>query len=80
MFVRRKNRVLGRRDYLLKTSGELKLMALAKEYRWSLEIMEVMKDPASTAGGAFCPCIFGHNVHSITDGKVSFLRYVFIIS
>ena len=65
---------------MLKTSGELKLVASAKEYRWSSEITEVTKDPASTAWGAFCPCIFGRNVHSITDGEVSFLRYVFIIS
>ena len=66
---------------MLKTSRELKLMASTREYRWSSEIMEVMKDPASTAWGAFCPCIlFGRNVHSITDGEVSFLRYVVIIS
>ena len=63
---------------MLKTSGELDLMA--KEYKWSSEIMEVTKDPVLTAWGAFCPCIFGRNVLSITHDEVSFLRYVFIIS
>jgi len=50
-------------------------MASSSEYRWSSEIIEVTKDPASTAYGALCPCVlFARNVHSITDGEVSFLR------
>ncbi|XP_057843587.2 cell number regulator 5 isoform X2 [Cryptomeria japonica] len=50
-------------------------MGLSKDYRWSSQISDITRDPASAAWGAFCPCLlFARNVHSITDGDVSFVR------